>query len=166
MSLSNEISKLQDLRDRGVLTEDEFAQAKARVISAAPAEAQVPQSATLDAHLQTIQFQNELARLDREWEMEQEKYVVRGRYGTRRAPNAGAGLLAALVVGGFGLFWTITAASMGAPVFFPIFGVIFILIGVGAGITETVKAGEYQQAQQQYQQRRNELLARHDVKQR
>ena len=30
----------------------------------------------------------------------------------------------------FGIFWTIMAASMGAPVFFPIFGVIFILLGV------------------------------------
>ena len=30
----------------------------------------------------------------------------------------------------FGVFWTIMAASMGAPIFFPIFGLIFI--GMGA----------------------------------
>ena len=30
----------------------------------------------------------------------------------------------------FGIFWTFTAFSMQAPVFFPIFGVIFIIIGI------------------------------------
>lgn len=46
-----------------------------------------------------------------------------------RGPSAmGAmGSVAAVI---FGIFWTIMAASMGAPVFFPIFGVIFILLGV------------------------------------
>jgi len=30
----------------------------------------------------------------------------------------------------FGIFWTIMAGSMGAPIFFPIFGVLFIGMGV------------------------------------
>ncbi len=30
----------------------------------------------------------------------------------------------------FGIFWTIMAGSMGAPIFFPIFGVFFIGMGV------------------------------------
>ncbi len=30
----------------------------------------------------------------------------------------------------FGIFWTITAISMGAPFMFPLFGVLFILIGI------------------------------------
>lgn len=30
----------------------------------------------------------------------------------------------------FGIFWTIMATSMGAPIFFPIFGVFFIGMGV------------------------------------
>ncbi len=29
----------------------------------------------------------------------------------------------------FGVFWTIAAASMGAPPFFPLFGVVFIIMG-------------------------------------
>ena len=40
------------------------------------------------------------------------------------------GALGSVVAIIFGIFWTIMAASMGAPVFFPIFGVIFILLGV------------------------------------
>lgn len=30
----------------------------------------------------------------------------------------------------FGIVWTVAAASMGAPIFFPIFGLIFITIGI------------------------------------
>lgn len=30
----------------------------------------------------------------------------------------------------FGIIWTVAAASMGAPVFFPLFGILFILIGI------------------------------------
>lgn len=46
-----------------------------------------------------------------------------------RGPSA-MGALGSVVAIIFGIFWTIMAASMGAPVFFPIFGVIFILLGV------------------------------------
>ncbi len=30
----------------------------------------------------------------------------------------------------FGIFWTIMASKSGAPIFFPIFGVLFIIIGI------------------------------------
>ncbi len=29
----------------------------------------------------------------------------------------------------FGIFWTISVATMGAPVFFPLFGIVFIIMG-------------------------------------
>lgn len=46
-----------------------------------------------------------------------------------RGPSAiGAVMSACLVV--FGIFWTILAAQSGAPFFFPLFGVVFIAIGV------------------------------------
>ena len=40
----------------------------------------------------------------------------------------------------FGIFWTITAASMGAPFFFPLFGVLFILLGLANAIYSFVNA--------------------------
>lgn len=39
MSISEELEKLQSLRDRGVISEQEFVQAKARVLDNAPAAA-------------------------------------------------------------------------------------------------------------------------------
>jgi hypothetical protein len=46
-----------------------------------------------------------------------------------RGPSfmGGIGSLAAIF---FGLIWTFAAASMGAPFFFPLFGVVFIIIGI------------------------------------
>ena len=39
-----------------------------------------------------------------------------------------------IAAGVFGVFWTIGAASMGAPGFFVAFGVVFILLAVGQAI--------------------------------
>ena len=46
-----------------------------------------------------------------------------------RGPSfmGGIGAVAAIV---FGVIWTIAAASMGAPFFFPLFGVVFIVVGI------------------------------------
>ena len=46
-----------------------------------------------------------------------------------RGPSmmSGVGSVAGIL---FGIIWTIAAVSMGAPVFFPLFGLVFIGIGV------------------------------------
>lgn len=46
-----------------------------------------------------------------------------------RGPSA-MGAMGSIIAVVFGIFWTIMAASMGAPIFFPIFGVLFIIVGV------------------------------------
>lgn len=50
-----------------------------------------------------------------------------------RGPSA-MGVWGSVVAVVFGIFWTITASSMGAPGFFPVFGVLFILTGIISGI--------------------------------
>lgn len=45
-----------------------------------------------------------------------------------RGPSA-MGALGSVVSVVFGIFWTILAVSMGAPGIFPVFGILFILIG-------------------------------------
>ena len=46
-----------------------------------------------------------------------------------RGPSfmVGIGSIAAII---FGIFWTIMAITMGAPIFFPLFGIVFIALGV------------------------------------
>ena len=46
-----------------------------------------------------------------------------------RGPSFMGGISAA-AVGVFGVLWTVGAASMGAPVIFPLFGIVFIVVAV------------------------------------
>jgi hypothetical protein len=105
-----------------------------------------------------IRLQNELEQLDREWMMRREQFMVSGRHGTRRLPGKVASLVGAAVAGVFGVFWTAAATSMGAPGFFTLFGVVFVLFAVGGGIYAFTKAGDYEQAEREYQSRRAALL--------
>jgi len=50
-----------------------------------------------------------------------------------RGPSA-MGAMGSVIAVVFGIFWTITAASMGAPIMFPVFGVLFIGMGIVQGI--------------------------------
>lgn len=50
-----------------------------------------------------------------------------------RGPSA-MGAVGSVAVGLFGVFWTISAASMGAPTFFVFFGIIFIGLAIMQGI--------------------------------
>lgn len=110
----------------------------------------------------------ELEALDREWQLRREGMMTKGKDGKLHRPTAAVGLIGAVVMGAFGLLWTIvaggiagTASGMGAPsvfMVFPLFGVVFIVAAVGTGISTVVKAGEYQRAEEAYQKRRAELL--------
>lgn len=48
-------------------------------------------------------------------------------------PGRGPSMMGAVgsaVVSVFGIFWTIMAVSMGAPIFFALFGIIFVVMGI------------------------------------
>lgn len=46
-----------------------------------------------------------------------------------RGPSA-MGAVGSVIAVIFGIFWTIMAASLGAPIFFPLFGILFIIVGI------------------------------------
>jgi hypothetical protein len=158
MSMADELRKLQDLRDAGTLTDEEFAAAKASVLAGVHTDR--PAGPGMEAHLEEIKHQNDVAQLDREWALERDRYMVAGRYGYRYLPTRGMSLLGGIVIVGFGICWTMFAAGMGAPIFFPLFGVLFILMGIGVSVNAFIKATQYEQARQRYQARRARLLER------
>jgi hypothetical protein len=117
------------------------------------------------ADLETIRLQNELERIDREWESEREQYMIRGRHGSGITPGAGsaiAGVVGGLAAAAFGVFWMSMAASMSAPAFFPLFGLVFIAIALGGAAYTVLKTVLYTGAERDYQQRREEILAQLD----
>ncbi len=155
MSIADELLKLHTLHKEGMLTDEELEKAKASLL-AAPAGSAADQ-------LDEIRHQNEIAQLDREWQLDRERYMVAGRYGYRYVPNKAMSLIGGIVIAGFGTFWTIMAAGMGAPVFFPLFGVLFVLAGIGMSVYGFIKAGQYADAYGRYQRRRAALLNRGDT---
>lgn len=160
MSISDEIQRLDDLRRSGALSREEFELAKQRVLAG---EADYAAS----EHMEEIKAQNAVAQLDREWEMQRENYMVTGKYGARYKPTRGGSVIGGIVIALFGTFWTALASSIpahapvGIGVVFPLFGVLFIVLGVGSAIHSFTKADSYEKAEQRYQRRRQELLNEH-----
>jgi hypothetical protein len=170
MSLADEIKKLEDLRWNGTLTDAEFARAKAALI--AKLEEDSPEPAkdgaageALTAQVADLRYQNELARIDREWQLEREQYTVRGKHGVRHIPTTAMGYGTAAVGGVFGLIWTVMAISITssgpdfgpfsvAKVVFPIVGVALTIGAVVYGVYCVNKAEGYNKALAAYQARR------------
>jgi hypothetical protein len=172
MSLAEEIKRLEDLRWNGTLTDEEFARAKAALLAKLeqPGDAKSESGGAVAAQLAEVRYQNELERIDREWQIEKEKYMVADKYGRRHIPTAGAGKGIALVGGVFGTFWTIMALSItsGAPdfgpfmiakLFFPLFGVAFTVGAIWGGMHMVKKAKAYDEAFAAYQKRRAAVKA-------
>jgi hypothetical protein len=59
-----------------------------------------------------------------------------------------------------GVVFTMIALAMGAPCFFALFGVVFVIFAVFAGVTGRSKALHYAAAHREYQSRRQALLQR------
>lgn len=108
--------------------------------------------------LETIKLQNELASLDRQWMLDRDKYRVKGRDGEYSVPSQAGSIVGMILAAGFGLFWTVGAASMGAPFFFPLFGIVFVILAIGGGISSLNKAAAYQDSHGIYEARRKSLL--------
>jgi hypothetical protein len=166
MSIADELQKLEDLRRSGALSETEFAKAKAAVLAGATDRPPVEQH--LSDQLGEVRYQNELARLDREWEAERERYMITDRYGRRYLPTPGMGIGMAIVGGVFGVLWTVMAVAItgsapgGGPfdiakIVFPLFGVVFVVAAIGYGLYAYSRAQEYRKALAAYQARRREV---------
>jgi hypothetical protein len=165
MSLADELTKLEEMRRRGALSDAEFTQAKAALLAGAPAGSGQQFGEHLADQLAEVKHQNELAQLDREWEIERQQYLIRNRLGVAQVPTAGMGIGMAVVGGLFGVFWTVMAAAITgsapdvgpfsiAKVFFPLFGVVFTLAAIGFGIYTYSRAQKYQEAFAAYKARR------------
>ena len=167
MGLVDELQKLDDLRRRGTLTDAEFEQAKAVLLAGGQGPADQPLDRRLADQLDDIRHQNELAQIDRNWEIERQQYLVASRYGHRQVPTSGMGLGSAIVGGVFGAIWTVGAVSItiSAPDFgpfavakfaFPLFGIVFTLTAIGWGVRCYLRAQQYEAAFRAYQVRRGQ----------
>ncbi|HEY1016869.1 MAG TPA: SHOCT domain-containing protein [Herpetosiphonaceae bacterium] len=160
MNLTDEITRLHRLRQDGALTAAEFEQAKAALLN----QASAPQFAAASGHEYfqgdaSSRFHDELSRVDREWMMEREKYMIRGKHGSRSEPGGAGAIFGSVFFIGFAVFWMLMASRAGGS--FWMFGLLFVAVGIISGISHMIKLQGYRQAEARYQQRRAEVLARH-----
>lgn len=112
----------------------------------------------LEQDVASLKRSSVVEQLDREWMIEREKYMVSTQNGGREIPSAGGSIVGGVVAVVFGIFWTIMVSSMGAPGFFPLFGLLFIGAGIFSMFAHVGKAGDYRAAEARYQRRRRELM--------
>jgi hypothetical protein len=110
--------------------------------------------------LETIKMQNDLEQLDRQWSMNLQDYQVRGRDGHYSIPSTAGAMIGGVLASVFAVIWIGFAVSMGAPVFFPMFGVVFLLIVVVSSVIAVTKSVAYRENRANYERQRHELMAK------
>lgn len=108
--------------------------------------------------LRVIQLQGELELLDREFEMTRTSTQSTDKHGQKSAPSIVGGIVALTIGGAFVLLWIGFAISMGAPIFFPLFGLVFLLALVAGAIGIMANAKKLGASRAAYTRRRNALL--------
>jgi hypothetical protein len=119
-------------------------------------------TAQMAGNLKVIEIQNELERLDREWNGEREQYYVTGKNGQRSKPSVLAAICAAVFIVPFGIFFAATSSQAGAPFIFPLFGIGFVVLAIVSIGSSLMKAEGLSRSESGYQTRRAELLRQLD----
>jgi len=128
----------------------------------------VEKTEQLSSRLDDLTTQNELAALDREWELKREDFIVSGNDGHPIIPTVASSIIGGVMITVFGSVWTAMAGSITAifppwgpfgiaKVAFPLFGVLFIIGGIATSIVSCSKAIKHREAERRYHRRRNEL---------
>lgn len=108
--------------------------------------------------LRIIQLQGELEILDREFEMERTNLQTSDKHGRKSDPSIAGGIFALVIGGCFVCLWIGFAVSMGAPIFFPLFGVVMLIALIGGAIGIISGAGKLNTTRAIYTRKRTALL--------
>lgn len=111
-------------------------------------------------NLDYIRIQNEIAQLDREWAMERERYLIKGKDGHLYEPG-GCSMIASGMIVVMGLVWAVAAeATASTSGGIAIFGVIIMLIGIASLVTTGGRAGKLKTGRAAYVSQRRQLQAK------
>lgn len=157
MALTDEIEKLQQLHAQGALTDEEFGEAKARLIDGIePAPGATPPDVT--QRLDELALQNAILRLDHDWEEQKQRFMIRG-HNRRMLPSrrdAVATGVFGVIFAGIMLFVVSLLPNPGPIELLP---VLVLLVMIAVAVSRYSKAQEYEAAQRMYLDHRNRLIA-------
>lgn len=112
----------------------------------------------LGQRLEVIRLQNEIERIDREWNMEREGYMVTEKGGGRSIPSVIGSIIAVIGALVFGGVWIQMTSQVGAPTLFTIFGVLIVAGIVVSAVHGILKSGAHDTAADRYQAARQRLM--------
>jgi len=108
--------------------------------------------------IKVLKLENELERLDREWESVRQAMMIRGKNGSISEPSATSSTFGGIVAIVIGVVWMIFTSATPAMAIFPMFGLVFIGAGIFGMISGNGKASEFEGLRSHYQARRGQLI--------
>ncbi|MEO8615474.1 MAG: hypothetical protein ABI600_10060 [Luteolibacter sp.] len=112
-------------------------------------------------NLKVIELQNDLERIDREWDRLRGSLLSRDKYGNVSEPSLTAAIVGSSLCAGIGLFCLVAGAAQGSGGI-AFFGLIPLLLSIYLFISGTRKASDYQNLQLRYTSHRRKLITRID----
>ena len=113
-------------------------------------------------HVAELKNSHELRQLEDEWNSKRNQFMVTHKNGRRSLATKNDAILGSVFAFGCGVLWLIFAASIGAPVYFLLFGLVFVGAALIGGLSVYSKAEAYSRAQSDYQRRRRKILSQRD----
>ena len=158
MKIADELKQLVERDERGAFTDAELAAAKAAVIASTTMD-----ESAIEAQIAELRRQKkEIEHLDRDWEIESQRYAVTGKFGYARIPSRWGSIVNLVAIIAFGLAWFYVAVSFGAPSIYAVLGVLIVVMGFVTCGYCYYYASAHDEAYERYQRRRAALLAQHD----
>ena len=96
-----------------------------------------------------LQLQNAREEIDRQWDRERERYLIRQKNGRQTEPSYGGAILGTCIM-------TVMGFVFGAAMH-PAFGVVIVVVAVGVGLFGMQRATRFEEARRRYQQRKADL---------
>ena len=110
--------------------------------------------------VETIKWQNELERVDREWALKRQQFLVTNKNGHSSEPGSSgaSGIIGGVLAIIFCIFFMTGSSSMGAPALFSLFPIVMIIIIIFGMIKGSSNNDAYQRAKSEFEQERNNIL--------
>lgn len=116
--------------------------------------------------IKVLKLENELERLDREWESTRQAMMIRGKNGSVSEPSATSATFGGIMAVVMGVVWMVLTGSTPAPPIFPMFGLVFIGAGIFGMVSGNGKASEFENLRSRYQARLGELISQIEAEKR
>ena len=112
----------------------------------------------LGQKLDVLRMQNEVERLDREWSLQRETFMVSGQNGARSLPSTVGSIFGGGIMIAMGSVMFLIIATAEAPPFVILMPVVMIGAGIVTAFFGMSKASAHRSAEAAYQRRRQVLL--------